>query len=353
MKKHGTDTGKPARAALPGAIAVCMIATLGLGAQAAWASDDDDYSDREKGACSKTAKAARKACGFDVRDDFWITRANCINLSDGAERRECREEARIARRESIEECEEQFEARLDLCDVVGEDRYDPDFDPEDFVNPREIGSTVAPNPYFPLVEGNKWVYESTFTEDGEEITETITVVVTDKTKLIDGVTCRVVNDLVLVDDGDGPVPLEDTNDWYAQDVYGGVWYCGEEVRDFETFEGDDPMEPELVAIDGSFKAGRDYAKPGIIMLSAPQVGDVYRQESALGDAEDFAEVTSLTASESVPAASCTGDCLVTREGNLLEPGVFADKYYAPGIGTILEVEEDVRVELIEFSPGAP
>lgn len=322
-----------------------------ISAPALASKDGHDDDEHEKNAfCTRTARTLQTACGFDVKDDFWLSRANCINVSDGEARRECHKEAKTARKEAREECHEQFEARLELCEAVGESRYDPDFSPERFVDPRQIGITVAENPFFPLIEGNQWVYKSTFTdEDGTKVSETITVVVTDKTKLIEGVTCRVVNDLVLVDDGDGPVPLEDTNDWYAQDVDGNVWYCGEEVRDFETFDGDEPMEPELVSIDGSFKVGRDYARPGIIMLMAPQVGDVYRQEAAFGDAEDFAEVTNLNASESVPAASCNGDCLVTREGNLLDPGVFADKYYAPGIGTILEVEDGIRVELIEFT----
>ncbi|MEZ5598950.1 MAG: hypothetical protein R3E84_21685 [Pseudomonadales bacterium] len=32
--------------------------------------------------------------------------------------------------------------------------------------------------------------------------------------------------------------LEDTNDWMAQDIWGNMWYCGEEVKDYEIFEGD-------------------------------------------------------------------------------------------------------------------
>ena len=35
---------------------------------------------------------------------------------------------------------------------------------------------------------------------------------------------------------------------------------------------------------------------------------------------------------------CTGDCVVTRNFSLLEPGAFERKYYAPGIGVFLEVE---------------
>ena len=33
-----------------------------------------------------------------------------------------------------------------------------------------------------------------------------------------------------------------------------------------------------------------------------------------------------------------GDCIVTGNFSLLEPGLFARKYYARGIGTILEIE---------------
>jgi hypothetical protein len=129
-----------------------------------------------------------------------------------------------------------------------------------------------------------------------------------------------------------------------------VWYCGEEVKDFETFVGDNPEEPELVAINGSFKAGRDSAKPGLFMLANPQVGDAYRQEMSLGEAEDYAQVISLTGTESVLAASCTNNCLVTREGQPTEPGITADKHYLPGVGPILEVNMDGgRLELIEFS----
>ncbi len=44
------------------------------------------------------------------------------------------------------------------------------------------------NPYFPLVQGYEWVYEG----GGE----TITVTVTEETKEILGVKCRVVKDVV-------------------------------------------------------------------------------------------------------------------------------------------------------------
>jgi len=77
---------------------------------------------------------------------------------------------------------------------------------------------------------------------------------------------------------------------------------------------------------------------------------VYRQEFLLGEAEDVAEALSLTGSANVPAASCDGNCLITKDYTPLEPDGEENKYYAPGIGLILEVNVETggRVELVEF-----
>ena len=302
-----------------------VIGTTALGTSA----DERDTSADERGRggfCSRTAKAALLACGNEVQDDFWIAKGICINLSDDAERKRCNADAQAARRDGPDLCQEQYRARLDVCGLVGEDRYDPEFDPAQFVDPDEIGVSVAPNPYFPLIRGTRWVY------NGPD--ETFTDTVTDKTKLIDGVTCRVVHDEI---EKDGVI-VEITDDWFAQDLAGNVWYCGEIVQELETFEGDDPAEPELLGITGSWKAGREGGKPGIFVLVAPQVGDAYRAEVSLGQAEDVAEVISITGTEGVPAAQCNNDCLVTREFTPLEPGVEEFFYYAPGVGLILEVD---------------
>ena len=75
--------------------------------------------------------------------------------------------------------------------------HDPTFGPDsvaNFIDPLEIGGTVTPKPWFALVPGNRWVYES----DGESIE----VVVTSDTILIDGITCIVVIDTAIEDDLD-------------------------------------------------------------------------------------------------------------------------------------------------------
>jgi hypothetical protein len=167
------------------------------------------------------------------------------------------------------------------------------------------------------------------------------------TKLIGGVTCLTVNDIVVEDSQ----PLEDTDDWYAQDKDGNVWNCGEISLTYEIPDGED--EAELVDIEGSWKAFRDHAKPGILMFSNPQVGVVYRQEMALGDAVDVAEILSLTADEAAPEAGvdCADACLMTMDYTPVEPGVFEYKFYAPGVGFIVEVNPDTgeRLELVSMT----
>ncbi len=300
--------------------------------------------------CKRSAGNLHNACRNDLRVAYFTGRAVCLNLLDDDARRDCFDELREERRDGHGECREIRSERFALCSVIGGSAYDPPFGEDhaaDFVDPLQIGGAVLPNPYLPLVPGATWTYEATFLDDeGESVTETITVTVTDETKFIEGITCITVNDVV---EEDGEL-VEDTDDWFAQDVNGNVWYCGEIAENFEIFEGDDPEAPELVDIDGSWKSGREGARAGIQMPANPQVGQFIRQEVAWREAEDVIEITSITGSESTPGGSCAGDCVVTRDFTPLEPGVDEQKFHAPGIGLILELDADGnRVELVNYS----
>jgi hypothetical protein len=311
-------------------------------ADIASAGSDEDLSMFAVGPCSSAAVSMARACSIDVFDDLYENTAICADIGDEADRADCEAEVALETEEKADECDATFEARLALCADLGDAGHDPAFGAAfaaSFVNPLEIGATVTPNPWFPLVTGNHWVYEG----DGE----TIDVVVTAETKLIDGVTCVVVVDTAS-EDGE---TVEITRDWYAQDMDGNVWYCGEIARNFEVFEGDDPETPELVDIDGSWKAGRDGAEPGILLPFDPQVDEVIRQEVAYGEAEDIIRIDSVTATESAPGGECDGDCLMTTDYTPLEPDVEENKFYAPGIGLIVEVDVETgdRVELATFT----
>jgi hypothetical protein len=83
------------------------------------------------------------------------------------------------------------------------------------------------------------------------------------------------------------------------------------------------------------------------MKANPQVGDIYRQEFLLGEAEDAAEVLALGESVTVPFGTFN-NCLKTADFTPLEPDVLEHKFYAPGMGLVLELDPESgdRVELI-------
>ncbi len=205
--------------------------------------------------------------------------------------------------------------------------YAPEIDPENFV-------TEIDNKYMPLKPGTTLIYEG----ETEEGTERIEVEVTDKIKEVMGVTCVVVSDKVFLE---GEL-IEDTLDWFAQDKDGNVWYFGEDSKELE--------EGKVVSTEGSWEAGVDEAQPGIVMKADPKVGDKYRQEYYEGEAEDMGEVLSLNESETVPYGSYD-NLLKTKDWTPLEPEVEENKYYAEGIGFVLEVMVkggSERIELIEI-----
>ena len=202
--------------------------------------------------------------------------------------------------------------------------YSVDLDPADF-------TTVIDNPLLPLLPGNRWVYEG----DGER-TE---VTVTERTRVVMGIDAVVVADQVF-EDGE---LIEDTEDWFAQDAEGNVWYMGEETAEYE--------DGEIVSTEGAWEAGVDGALPGIVMQADPQPGQAYRQEYYEGEAEDMAEVVRLGGTASVPFGEYT-DVVVIKEWTPLEPDVVEEKYYAAGIGPVLEetvVGGSERNELLEYS----
>ncbi len=190
------------------------------------------------------------------------------------------------------------------------------------------------NQYSPFIPGTTFFYEGE-TEDGLLENE---VYVTYETKEILGITCTVVRDMEWVDG----VLEEETDDWYAQDLYGNVWYFGEYSTQHENGN---------VSHEGSWEAGVDGAEPGILMEANPQHGDSYQQEYYEDVAEDMAKVLRLNAAASVPYGDFE-DCLKTKEWTPLEPGEIEHKYYASGVGLVLINElkgKTVRVELIDVT----
>src|ERR687897_1763720 len=114
-------------------------------------------------------------------------------------------------------------------------------DPADF-------SVSIDNPYWPMSPGTKWVYSET---DTKGTNQKVVVEVTDQTKMIaNGIEARVVRDTVT----ENGAPVEITDDWYAQDKAGNIWYLGEHVTNYKN--------GKVVGHGGSFEAGGDGGAPG-------------------------------------------------------------------------------------------
>ena len=336
-------------ALLVGLTIILFIALLGLVSTPALAKGKGHHVVHPR-ACSKTATAAFLACYNEKKDDYWIAQGNCYNSAE-EDQAECFQEAKAEYKDAKAECQDQLDARKDLCDELGEAPYDPPIDEIQWVNPERISAGTA-NPYFPLVRGYKWVYK-TYDEDGM-IIETNTDEVLMETKEIMGVKCFVVHDIVYGGNNIDPDKIkEDTYDYYAQDFDGNVWYFGEFSLSFEE---------DLPSMEGSWLFGVDDAKPGVIMFADPsaKLETVYRQEFALGDAEDWAKLESPDAEVSnvlSPIGNCVvgrSNCIGTAEGTPLEPDVIEHKFYKPGFGTVLETTPDnEKTELvrINFTPS--
>jgi hypothetical protein len=210
----------------------------------------------------------------------------------------------------------------DNCPI--DESYKPNSDPALFVS-------AVDNPLFPLVPGTKFVYQG-----GDE---TVEVTVTADKKDIMGVSCTVVHDQAKV----GGEVIEDTFDWYASDSSGAVWYFGEDTKEMSG--------GKVVSTEGSWEAGVDGAKPGILIPATPEIGQEYRQEYYACHAEDKGTILTLDASTTVPAGSFTG-CLKTHDFTRLEPDVSEEKYYCPGKGLVLSVDTNTgdREELVMVTP---
>jgi hypothetical protein len=190
--------------------------------------------------------------------------------------------------------------------------YAPKIDPANFV-------ATIDNPYQPFKPGTGFHFVGVRGKTRQTDNE----LVLHRTKVILGVTSTVVRDTV----SQRGHAVERTDDWYAQDKQGNVWYMGEDA--FELKNG------HFVKASDSWESGVNGAQPGIIMPAHPRPGDAYRQEYyPPGKALDQARVLRLSGELSVPAGSFK-HLLVTSERSPLEPQT-EQKYYARGVGEIAE-----------------
>ena len=121
-------------------------------------------------------------------------------------------------------------------------------------------TTDIDNPYWPMRPGSKWVYRETRHRGHEREGRRRGHRRDEDDRQRDR--GPVIRDTV----SENGVPVEITDDWYAQDADGNIWYLGEYVTNYEN--------GKVVDHAGSFEAGVDGAQAGIAMPANPEAGDV-------------------------------------------------------------------------------
>jgi len=189
------------------------------------------------------------------------------------------------------------------------------------------------NPFFPLRPGTVWVYRGYGSEAGQR--EVVSVL--HRTRRIHGIRATVVVDRATED---GRL-IELTHDWYAQDRRGRVWYLGEATTSYDGGQA---------STAGSWRTGVDGARAGVVMFRRGHLNRPYWQEYLAGEAEDQGTLLTRNARAVVPAGAF-GAVRLTRDTTPLEPEVMELKFYARGVGLVLELgtsPELGRVELVRM-----
>ena len=202
------------------------------------------------------------------------------------------------------------------------------------LNPANFTTNID-NPYWPMPVGAQWRVRVTNPE-GEHLSEVITVENPTK-KIADGVTARVVHDVVY----DHGKASEITDDWYAQDSEGNIWYFGEDTASIQNGKRD---------TSGSFEAGRDGADAGVAMPAHPSVGLTYREEYYAGHAEDRSKVLAVDQQVEAPAGHFTG-AILTDDDARSSP-VSRSTAYAQDVGPVVAVSvsgEAEREDLLSYN----
>ncbi|MCA9322111.1 MAG: hypothetical protein KDB53_15320, partial [Planctomycetes bacterium] len=276
-----------------GALVLCC-AVLGFPGSPQADAGEGEVSNPLPMAGLMTAYATHEAGKFQAQADYWYQVARGLNEAP-IHVTECLDQAHLDYMQRLQLNADQYQARYDALALLGSQAYNPVIEPEFF-------SAEVTNPYFPLVVGETRVYEKQTLEGLEHHESTVL----DKTVWIQGVECRAVRKIEM----HAGVVFEETVDWYAQHQNGDVWYFGELSMHYE--------DGFVTDIDGSWRAGKNGAKAGIVVKAQPVSGMAFRHEYAPGIAEDISIILAVD----VVAESSLGtfhDCVEVEETTPMEP----------------------------------
>jgi hypothetical protein len=190
-------------------------------------------------------------------------------------------------------------------------------------------STTGSNRFFILEPGYR-LFLTGENDEGAKVELEITIL--DKTKKVDGVMTRVMEER---ESEDGELVEVSRNFLAMCEQTSSVFYFGEEVDDYE--------DGKIVGHDGAWLAGKNGAKAGLLMPGLVLLNSKYMQETAPGVAMDRARIVTMDEEIRTPAGKFE-QVLKIWETTPLEPGVNEFKFHAPGIGLV----QDKELKLKEY-----
>ncbi len=201
----------------------------------------------------------------------------------------------------------------------------------DFSADRDTLTSTGKNPYFILEPG----YQLVFEDEDEKVVKTVL----DETKTVDGIECRVVEER---ETKKGNLAELSRNYFAISRRTNSVYYFGEDVDEYK--------DGKVVSHSGSWLAGKDGARFGLMMPGVPLLKGRFYQEVASRIAEDRAEIIALGVSIKTPAGEFK-NCVKIEETTPLEPKTKEYKVYAPGVGCVqdgdLKLAKYGKVELLK------
>jgi hypothetical protein len=213
------------------------------------------------------------------------------------------------------------------------------------MNPLNITNT-----YMPFQPGGVKVYKGA---DGRTKTVVVDIYLTE-TRIFawnsTNVACRVLREMAFED---GQL-IEIADNYFAQADDGTVYYFGEVVDNYEN--------GVVVNNDGSWLVGGptlpsdppgagNAPNPAVFMPANPEVGDMFKPEDLFPLVDETAEVERVDVKVKVPAGRYEG-AIKIAETSQLEPGK-TTKWYAPGVGVVMERARQERLDLISSTLVSP
>jgi hypothetical protein len=188
-------------------------------------------------------------------------------------------------------------------------------------------SSSGRSPYFVLEPGHQLVLQ------GGTVRMQITVL--HETRDINGVTTRIVEER----EWDKGQLQEVSRNYYAIcEQSGDVLHFGEDVQ---VYKDGKPLKTE-----GTWLAGSNGNRPGLVLPGKPRLGMRYYQEIAPGVTLNRGEVVGLNESCTTPAGTFK-QCLKIKGTSGLDSKKLEYKYYAPQIGLV----RDAHLRLVQHGPA--